>query len=251
MLLTLSLAETVRLDSAVQCPSRKRDLLFMPMCFHKVIYVFTKSITERMSASYEPHKIVAFGVDGKQQPLELAEVDILTVVDSSFVYPSFKSVKEKEIKEISSRLIFHYKCDSSNCEFPITALKESVDLKSTGTKETAEVIVNAIDAHQQLFTARQCGGYIFQAAGKSLILLQNDSVAPSDDTRFGFVDLTETRRRLIHQYEMSKMRKTQSERFKIEQKAALFTSTPLLLTVGSGIGGGCIVLAALKFLKKI
>ena len=158
----------------------------------------------------ESYKKVNFGVDG-QQELQLEEVDITTVVDSSFVYPSFKDVKDKEMTDIPTKLIFNYKCDSNKCEFPITALRESVELKSIGIKETAEVIVHTIDAHQQLFTARQCGGYIFQTAG-SLVLIQNDSVVPSDETRFGFVDLTEMRRRLIHQYEMSKLRKAESER---------------------------------------
>lgn len=144
-------------------------------------------------------------MDG-QQELQLEEVDITTVVDSSFVYPSFKSVKGKEMVEIPTKLIFNYKFDSNKCEFPITAFRESAELKSIGIKETAEVIVRTIDA-QQLFTARQRGGYIFQAAGKSLVLIQNDSVVPSDETRFGFLDMTETRRRLIHQHEMSKLRK--------------------------------------------
>lgn len=148
--------------------------------------------------------------------------------------------------EIPSKLIFHYKCDSNKCEFPITTLKESIELKSSGTKETAEVIMHTIDAHQQLFTSRQCGGYIFQAAGKSLVFIQNDSVVPNDETRFGFIDLTETRRRLIRQCEMSKHLKVLSElseRNDIEQKPV------------SAIGGGCVgtvvVLAALKVLKKI
>ena len=184
-------------------------------------------------------KKVNFGL----QELQLEEVDIVNVVDSSFVYPSFKSVKDKEMTEIPSKLIFHYKCDSNKCEFPIMTLKESIELKSSGTKETAEVIMHTIDAHQQLFTARQCGGYIFQAAGKSLVLIQNDSVVPNDETRFGFIDLTETRRRLIRQREMSKHLKVLSERNDIEQKAV------------SAIGGGCVgavvVLAALKVLKKI
>lgn len=195
-----------------------------------------------MNGSFESHKKVNFGVDGKQE-LQLEEVDIMTVVDSSFVYPSFKSVKDKEMTEIPTKLIFNYKCDSNKCEFPITALRESVELKSIGIKETAEVIVHTIDAHQQLFTARQCGGYIFQAAGKSIVLIQNDSVVPSDETRFGFVDLTETRRRLIHQYEMSKLRKAPS------------SSNAHWSTVGSAIGGGgfaaAIVLGTLKALKKI
>jgi len=204
-----------------------------------------------VNGSYDSHKSVKFGVDG-QQDLQLEEVDITSVVDSSFVYPSYKSVKDKEIKEIPTKLVFHYKCNSNRCEFPMTALKESMHLKSCGIKETTEVIVHTIDSNQQLFTARQCGGYIFQAAGKSLFLIQNDSVVPNDETCFGFVDLTKARRRLIHQYEMNKLRSAQAERMPTGQKtpSAVLNGSWTSAAIGTGFGAAA-MLGTLKFLKKI
>lgn len=200
-----------------------------------------------MDGSYEYHKKVHFGVDGKRN-LELEEIDIMSVVDSSFVYPSFKSLKDKEVAEISSKLIFHYKCDSNKCEFPITALRDSAELKSIGIKETTDIIVSTIDAHQQLFTARQCGGYILQAAGKSMVLVQNDSVVPNDETRFGFVDLTETRRRLIHQYELTRLRKSQSEIKAPSSPAAHWSNFGTAM--GGGLAGSAVVLGA-RFLMDL
>jgi hypothetical protein len=184
-------------------------------------------------------------VDGMDDDMD----DITSVVGSSFVYPSYESVKAKEMTVIPTQLIFNYKCDSNDshkCVFPMTALSESAELKSVGIRETAEVVVKTIDAHQHLFTARQCGGYILKAAGTSLILIRNDSMVPSDETRFGFADLTDIRRRLIHQREMSKL-KTQTER---NSSYARWSST-----IGSAIGGGgvaaTVVLVVLKGLKKI
>ena len=157
-----------------------------------------------MSGSSQSPKYVAFDFEG--QSFQLTTVDTASVIDSSFVYPTFKSVKGKEMKEISKDLIFHYKCDSDRCNFPLTALKESSHLKRSGIKQTAEVIVDTIDSNQQLFVSKECGGYIFQAVGKSMVLIQNDSVIPNDETCFGFIDLTEARRKLIHKYEFNKLR---------------------------------------------
>lgn len=194
---------------------------------------------------------VKFGVDGQLQ-LQLEEVDIVTVVDSSCAYPAFESVKD-EMTEIPTKLIFNYKCESKKCEFPINALRESVELKSIGVKETIEVIARTIDSHQQLFTAQQCGGYIFRVGGKS-VLMQNDSVVPSDETCFGLMDLIETRRRLIHQYELSKLRKVEPERNIIGQNARLSFKVDWSV-VGPAIGGGgfaaAVLLGAVKALKKI
>lgn len=194
---------------------------------------------------------VKFGVDGQLQ-LQLEEVDIVTVVDSSCVYPAFESVKD-EMTEIPTNLILNYKCESKKCEFPINTLRESVELKSIGIKETIEVIARTIDSHQQLFTAQQCGGYIFRAGGKS-VLMQNDSVVPSDETCFGLMDLIETRRRLIHQYELSKLRKVEPERNSIGQNARLSFKVDWSV-VGPAIGGGgfaaAVLLGAVKALKKI
>lgn len=94
--------------------------------------------------------------------------------------------KVLQLNEITPKLTFHYKCGSSKCEFPMPTLKESSELKAVGIKATSEVIVETIDHNQQLFTSRECGGYILQAGGNSLVLLQKDSVIPNDETIFRF-----------------------------------------------------------------
>ncbi len=50
-----------------------------------------------MNGSYESHKQVKFGV-GAQHDIELDEVDVMAVVARCFVYPSYKSVKDNEIR---------------------------------------------------------------------------------------------------------------------------------------------------------
>ena len=83
-------------------------------------------------------------------------------------------------------------------------LMESIELKRLGIKDTTHLLVNTTSENQELFKARQCAVYIFQAHGmvtptfwlkiKTLFDLQ-------DDIRFAFIDLTEARRRLIHDHE--------------------------------------------------
>lgn len=74
---------------------------------------------------------------------------------------------------------------------------QSVELKGLGVKDTTQLLVNTISENQDLFTARQCAGYVLQANGRSEVLIRNQSVVDlHDDSRFGFIDMTETRRRL-------------------------------------------------------
>ena len=55
-------------------------------------------------------KKVHFGL----QELQLEEVDIVNVVDSSFVYPSFKSLKDKEMTEMRDSLEVNFSLPIGN-----------------------------------------------------------------------------------------------------------------------------------------
>lgn len=211
-----------------------------------------------MDVTYESKKTVKVGLDdeNKSMSFEMDNLDFISVVDSAFVYPSYKSVKEKELKEIPEKLTFYYKCDSSTCKFPMTELMQSVGLKGLGIRDTAHLLVNTISENQDLFTARQCAGYIFQANGHSEVMIRNQSVVDlQDDTRFAFIDLTEARRRLIHKHEMDLLRKRQADMAKL-QHAEIQSMKPSIwanvaLGCGGGIAGGALVYGVLKVLKKI
>jgi hypothetical protein len=167
--------------------------------------------------TYDIKKTVTVSLDGvnKGEHFEMNNLDFTSVVDSVFVYPSYKSVKEKELKLVPEKLTFYYKCDSSTCKFPMTELMQSVELKGLGIRDTTHLLVNTISENQDLFTARQCAGYIFQANGHSVVLIKNQAVVDlQDDTRFAFVDLTEARRRLIYKHEIDLLRKRHADREK-------------------------------------
>ena len=77
-----------------------------------------------------------------------------------------------------------------------------------------------ISENQEILTARQCAGYIFQENSHSKVLIKNQSVVDwQDDVRFAYIyiDLTEARRRLIHQYEIDILRKTKADISKLQQ----------------------------------
>lgn len=212
------------------------------------------SLLSAMSASYASSKTINFRTVDGSAPLQLEEVDIAIVIDNSFVYPSHKNLKDQELAEVPLKSIFHYKCDSNKCNFPLDKIRDDPDLKAFGIRDTADIIATTIESNQQLFTARLCGGYILQAAGKPLALIKNDSVDPVDDTRFGFVDLTDVRRRLIRQYEVNMIRKAQAEALQNSKKAVDEDAQSKWLLVG-GLMGGVIgaggVLGLLKLIKKI
>jgi hypothetical protein len=136
---------------------------------------------------------------------KFSRIHVVNVIDTGMVYPQFKSVEEKELRECS--LVFSYMMDAELCNFDncLTQVKQSAELKALGLKDTVEIVVNVLKGEQELFTVREVGGFILQATGTSRIFIKNSSVIPGDRTRVGFLDLTETRRRFIHQYELQKL----------------------------------------------
>ena len=188
-------------------------------------------------------KMVKFNADGLQ--LELDEIDIAGVIDNSFVYPSCQTLKNWELKEVPEKLTFTYKCDTNNCEFPLAALRQSVELKASGVRDTADIIMTTINSRPDLFTSRECGGYIFQTAEKTVVVIKNDSVPATDDTRFGFIQLAEVRRRLIHQNELSKLRHAQEAR-KAPSNYCVPLGTAAVGAVGAVVGAALVVLKKAK-----
>ena len=203
--------------------------------------------------------IVSLYDEDKSKSFEMNSLDFTSVVDSAFVYPSYKSMKEKELKEVPGKGTFYYKCDSTTCLFPLTELMQSVELKGLGIRDTTHLLVKTISENQDLFTARQCAGYIFQANGHLEVLIKNQSVVNlQDDTRFAFIDLTEARRRLIHKHEIELLRKRQTDIAKMQDaeiqnmKPSIWTNAALVgggISAG-GIAGGALVYGVMKALKK-
>lgn len=170
--------------------------------------------------------------------VKLGEVCIANVIDSGMVYPQFKSVKDKEIAQCDNN--FSYKCDKDQCNFDscLSSMRNSSELNARGLRNTAVIVTGVIKDNQELFTANEVGGYVLQATGKGHIFIKNDTVDCKASTRIGFLDLTETRRRFIHQHEL--------------QKLNVWNSSEIMI----GAAGGCafgvsFTVAALKLLKKI
>lgn len=143
---------------------------------------------------------VEFEVAGNK--IKLASVKAVDIVDSGMVYPQYKSVAEKEIKECSVKL--NYMCDQEKCDFrnALTAIDRNADLKGLGIKDTTDIVCKIISEDQNLFTASEVAGYVLQAGGTSHVYIRNQGfINKENDRRVGFLDLTEARRRMIYRYE--------------------------------------------------
>lgn len=139
----------------------------------------------------------------------LSFVDIAGIVDSGTVYPTAKSLGRKQLQQC--HVIWEYSCDSDSNSLSAVAeaMKHSSELKAIGIKDTLVVVCETLARYPELFTVRDVAGFVFQATGRSCVLLRNaEFQEPYDDgKRFGFMDLTETRRRLIRKYEAQSLRK--------------------------------------------
>jgi hypothetical protein len=138
--------------------------------------------------------------------MNFSNVNIVLIVDTGMVYPTYNnSLKEKEIKECA--LTYEYICDDVKCNFDqsLNAIMESSELKSRGLRDITVVIVEALSKNQQLFTVKEAQGFVLQSTGKSQVFLKNKTGVEFPERRCGFIDLTETRRRLIHQHELQKL----------------------------------------------
>ena len=75
-------------------------------------------------------------INGKT--IRFSNVDVVNVVDTGMVYPSMKSVQEKELKECNIK--FEYNCTEDGCNFDncLTAVRQSAELKSRGHRSPEE-----------------------------------------------------------------------------------------------------------------
>ena len=190
---------------------------------------------------YENEMSGNFEIQINGKTIRFSNVDVVNVVDTGMVYPSMKSVQEKELKECNIK--FEYNCTEDGCNFDncLTAVRQSAELKSRGLKDTTAIVIEALKNNQELFTVKEVGGFILQASGKGQVAITNGppTTFQSDDTRrYGFLDLTETRRRFIHQYELHKMKAWNVGQIAIVGSAGIAT-------------GGFGMLFLLRSLKKI
>jgi hypothetical protein len=130
--------------------------------------------------------------------VKIAKADFMLMVDSSFVFPK-ESVITKEVNDAHIKL--SYACIDGTCNFSqaLTSIqkdKEAAELKGLGVQQLTKVIVDTINQNPDVFPSQGLGGYIFQSTGRSYMLLKNET-SPLSDVRFGFVDLTEVRKKLI------------------------------------------------------
>jgi hypothetical protein len=166
--------------------------------------------------------------------MKISNVNLVDVIDTGMIYPILNSLTDKEVKECS--LSFDYVCDEVKCNFDscLNAIRQSSELKSKCLRDTSVLVVEALSNNQELFTVREVGGFVFQATGKGQFIVKNRTGTDFPGRRYGFLDLTETRRRFIHQYELQKLNS-----FSTGQ-------------VGVGVVVGFFLTAGfLKYLKKI
>ena len=155
-------------------------------------------------------------------------------VASSTVFPTAKSMEDKEIKMASVRSV--YKCSADKCHFgdALKCIQRSAGLNQKGVKETAEIVVNVIDQNQNLFTTHEVGGFVIQSMGIPFLFLENGTVTRSENTPVGFIDLTDVRRGLLYKH----MLRTSA------QEGVFSTILTSITTTG-------VMYAILKFSKKL
>mmetsp|Transcript_7252 Transcript_7252/g.10789 ORF Transcript_7252/g.10789 Transcript_7252/m.10789 type:complete len:187 (-) Transcript_7252:31-591(-) len=168
---------------------------------------------------------------------QFSNVDAVNVVDSGMVFPQYQSLKDNEIKQCD--LVFNYKCDSDKCNFDtcLAQMRDSAELKARGLKDTSVIVAETVKDNQQLFTAKEVGGFVLQSTGNSQLFIRNATFDACYNTRIGFLDLSETRRRFIRQHELQKLNSWNSGQIMIG-------------VVSGGIIGVGGTLAALKFFAK-
>jgi hypothetical protein len=119
------------------------------------------------------------------------------LVQASIVYPKFKSVCNKEIKEAT--IHFSYQCKDASCQFSpvVQQILVSTLAESKGVREISATIVKELE---NVPTAPTTAGFIIQSGGSSVIYLENKMMKPTGEDNVGVIDITEVRRRLIHEH---------------------------------------------------
>ncbi len=176
---------------------------------------------------------VEFSVAGNK--IKLSTVKAVDIVDSGMVYPQYKSVVDKEIKECT--VILDYMCDQVKCDFQnaLTAISKNADLNGLGIRETTNIVCKTISENQNLFTASELAGYVLQAGGTSHVYVRNKGLISNEASRrVGFLDLTKARRRMIYRYEHDKK----------------FFANAKDIAIGCAIGSG-LTYSLLKFAGKL
>ena len=76
-------------------------------------------------------------------------------------------------------------------------------------KDLSSTIVSTVDQNPDVFPSLTCGGYILQSTGRSLLYIENETAGvKQQNPRYGFVDLTEVRKKLL--FESMRQREIQT-----------------------------------------
>jgi hypothetical protein len=96
-----------------------------------------------------------YSVDLDGKVVKFSNVDVINVIDTGMVYPTLKSIKEKELKECS--IIYNYTCDTHICKFDacLTQIRESSELKSRGLRDTTLIVAQSLANNQELFAVKE------------------------------------------------------------------------------------------------
>ena len=158
------------------------------------------------------------------------------LVQASIVYPKFKSVKDKEVKE--AFINYDYHCSTTECFFsPVEEQITKCTLaESKGVREISAAIVKEL---RNIPTASTSAGFIIQSGGgASIMYIKNKDITPKEGDLVGFIDVTEVRRRLIYEH-------------LVQQENRHHLETALIGGTIGAIGGVTLMGIALKLLKKI
>jgi hypothetical protein len=155
---------------------------------------------------------VAVSVGSKGDQISLKKTDLVMFIDSSFVYPKANSVINNEIKEATVTL--NYRCMDNKCSFTkvVENLKKSAELKGVGVTDLTTEVVNVLDDNVDVFPSPALGGYIFQSTGRSYLFLKNEQVS-GPDCRYGFIELSDIRKKLIFEKMRQQEAKTSADKY--------------------------------------
>ena len=180
---------------------------------------------------------VNFGA--KENEVSIKRADLVALVDSGIVYPRSKSVLEKEIREAEAGIVISYSCVEHNCSYE-SALKEilqgqkAAELKAYGVQELTKEVVSILNSNPLMFPSSAVQGYVFQAVGKPYLYLRNDSYPrPGVDSRVGFIDLSDVKKKLM--FEAMKQREVRS---RIEE-------------IGTGVLLGAAIIQGANWVMKV
>lgn len=178
-----------------------------------------------MSLLHSDNVVINIGSGQETDKVKVSTTELISFVDSSFVYPKEDSILNKEMTEaVEHGVVVCYKCTDTRCNFhdalaEISEGSKASELKALGGQELSLEVVRIIAENPKIFPSSGLGGYILQATGRPYLFVKNatyDNV-PAGSTRvykrYGFAELSDVRKQLMFRVLKNKDNKSRIEDF--------------------------------------